>query len=211
MTTRLDDLELRARTLDPDADLRAELTRKAFDYAQNYLDSIASAPAYSDKFVSEDSLIRADFSEEGIGLERVLGILEKDVDTIGINTTSGRFVGYTPGGGLFHSAIGDFLAAVSNRYAGVAFASPGATRIEDQCLRWLADLVGYPTSFGGYLSAGGSLANFTAIVAARDTHDVEGEHISRSVVYLTEHAHHCVYKALHLSGLGKCPVRRICC
>ncbi len=209
MTTRLDYLELRARSLDPDADSRAELTRQAFDYAQNYLDSIASAPAYSDKFVSEDSLIRADFSEEGIGLERVLGMLEKDVDTVGINTTSGRFVGYIPGGGLFHSAIGDFLAAVGNRYAGVAFASPGATRIEDQCLRWIADLVGYPNSFGGYLSAGGSLANFTAIVAARDAHDVEGEHISRSVVYLTEHAHHCVDKALHLSGLGKCPVRRI--
>ncbi len=85
-----------------------------------------------------------------------------------------RFMGYIPGGGLYHSALGDMLAAVANRYAGVYFASPGAVRIENQCLKWMADLVGYPSTFGGYLSAGGSLANFTAVVTARDACGIKG-------------------------------------
>ena len=42
-------------------------------------------------------------------------------------------MGYIPGGGLFHSAIGDFLAAASNKYSGFASAAPGAVRLENAC------------------------------------------------------------------------------
>ena len=53
------------------------------------------------------------------------------VDRPGITTASPRFMGYIPGGGLFHSALGDFLAAASNKYSGFASAAPGAVRMEN--------------------------------------------------------------------------------
>ena len=51
-----------------------------------------------------------------------LSLIERHVDRPGINPASGGHLGYIPGGGLYPSALGDFLADVTNRYAGVFFA-----------------------------------------------------------------------------------------
>jgi glutamate/tyrosine decarboxylase-like PLP-dependent enzyme len=135
----------------------------------------------------------------------VLDYVAACVDAPGFATTSPRFMAYIPGGGLFHSAIGDFLAAVSNKYSGFASASPGAVRLENATTAWLARVIGYPEGAAGTLTSGGSLANLTAIVAARDAGDAEGG----GAVYATRFAHHCVDKALHVAGRGSSPRRRI--
>ena len=67
--------------------------------------------------------------------DAALDYLDRCVDRPGITTASPRFMGYVPGGGLFHSAIGDFLAAASNKYAGFAPAAPGAVRLENATVR----------------------------------------------------------------------------
>jgi glutamate/tyrosine decarboxylase-like PLP-dependent enzyme len=100
--------------------------------------------------------------------------------------------------------LGDYLAAVSNRYAGHYFASPGAVQVENMLLQWMASAVGYPETALGNLTSGGSTANLLAIVAARDNYGIEGAKIDRSVVYVTEHVHHSVDKALHIAGLSRC-------
>ncbi len=73
-------------------------------------------------------------------LDRVLGFFEERVLNTGLNPTSGGHVGYIPGGGIFSSAIADYLAAVTNRYAGEFYASPGAVWMED-------DLIDYGVHF----------------------------------------------------------------
>ena len=108
-----------------------------------------------------------------------------------------------------YSAFGDFLAAISNRYAGVFDASPGAVRMENMLIRWMADVAGYPSGAGGYLSSGGSLANLSAIVAAREDHGILADDARRIVVYVTEHTHHCVDKALRIVGLRHCQQRKV--
>ena len=127
------------------------------------------------------------------------------VDAPGITSASPRFMGYIPGGGLFHAAVGDFLAAVSNKYAGFASAAPGAVRLENAVVAWLAREIGYPDAAGGTLTSGGSVASLTAIVAARDAHDPHGG----GAIYLTRFAHHCIGKALHVAGRGGAPRRLI--
>ena len=58
------------------------------------------------------------------------------------NPASGGHLAYIPGGGIYHAALGDYLAAVSNKYAGIFFTGPGAVRMENMLIRWVADLVG---------------------------------------------------------------------
>src|SRR5207247_4675404 len=89
--------------------------------------------------------------------------------TRGIAPTSGRFFGFVPGGGLASAAVGDYLAALTNRYAGVYAASPGAVEVENRAIRWLIDMVGFPDGAWGTLQSGGSLATLTALVAARQS------------------------------------------
>ena len=114
-------------------------------------------------------------------------------------------MGYVPGGGIFYAALGDFLAAASNKYAGFASAAPGAVRMENATVAWMAKAIGYPAGAGGTLTSGGSLANLTAIVAAREARDEAGG----GAVYLSRTAHHCVDKALKIAGRARAPRRLI--
>lgn len=202
-------LEETARLLEPDATQRERLLNQVIAYASDYLEEIASAPAHIRRADNGRALYDSPIAEEGIDIGEALALLEENVNRVGINPTSGRFLGYIPGGGLFHAALGDYLAAITNRYAGVFFAGPGAVRMENMLLRWMADMVGYPDTAAGNLSSGGSIANLTAIVTARDACGIGGEAIGRSVVYVTEHVHHCVEKALRVAGLGDCVRRRV--
>ena len=103
--------------------------------------------------------------------------------------------------------MGDFLAAVSNKYAGVFFAGPGAVRMENLLVRWIADLVGYPAGAAGDIASGGSIATLAAVCAARDAHGIAGAEVARAVVYLTSQAHHCMEKSLRIAGLGEAVLR----
>jgi glutamate/tyrosine decarboxylase-like PLP-dependent enzyme len=191
--------------LEPAADERRTLGLQALDHALAYLDQVEAAPSnrpWSEVFAQT---LDPEFTEEGRGAVEVLNYVAQCVDRPGFATTSPRFMAYIPGGGLFHSGLGDLLAATANKYSGFASASPGAVRIENACVAWLASVVGYPGEAGGTLTSGGSIANLTAIVAARDARDADGG----GAVYTTRFAHYCVDKALHIAGRGGSPRRVI--
>ncbi len=151
----------------------------------------------------------APIAEHGRTLGDVIALLEREVVRPGGNPASAGHLAYIPGGGLYHSALGDFLAAVTNKYAGIFFTGPGAVRMENLLVRWVADLVGYPPGAGGTIASGGSIATLAAIVAAREAHGLKGADYAGAVVYLTAQAHHCIEKALRIAGLGEAPVRRV--
>lgn len=208
----LDDLKLQISglraamaALEPDGEKREELSSRALAHAAAYLDEVPDAPTNRPWAEVFSRRLDPEFAEEGRDAAEVFDYVAACVDRPGFATTSPRFMAYIPGGGLFHSALGDFLAAVSNKYSGFASASPGAVRLENATTQWLANVIGYPAEAAGTLTSGGSIANLTAIVAARDAKDPEGG----GAVYATRFAHHCVDKALHISGRGKSPRRMI--
>ncbi len=148
-------------------------------------------------------------SENPIPIDQALALLKKEVDEPGINSASGGHLGYIPGGGLYYSGLGDYLAAATNKYAGIFFSAPGAVRMENQLLRWMAGLIGFPENAAGNLTSGGSIASLIALATARDAQNITSRLIPDAVVYTTAHAHHCLDKALRIAGLGECPVRYI--
>jgi aromatic-L-amino-acid decarboxylase len=81
--------------------------------------------------------------------------------------------------------------------------------IENQVLRWLADVVGYPAGAGGNFLSGGSMANLSAIVVAREAAGLRARDVERAVVYRTEQAHHCVTKGLRVAGMSECVQRTV--
>ncbi len=198
-------LREQTRPLEPDSYQRRELGGQVLDHALNFLDQVEDAPSLRPASEAFAQQLETEFTEEGRAPDAVLDYLGTCIEKPGIATTSPRFMGYIPGGGLFHSALGDMLAAASNKYSGFAPAAPGAVRIENACTQWLASVIGYPETAAGTLTSGGSMANLTAMVAARDARDANGG----GAVYLTRFAHHCVDKALHIAGRGRSPRRAI--
>ena len=200
-------LEREARPLDPGPSERKRLRKAAVASAERFLRTLDEA--YVETPDKGLGLLDAPIAEEGIDLDDVLELLEREVFRPGGSPASGGHLAYIPGGGLYHSALADFLAAVSNKYAGIFFTGPGPVRMENMLIRWAADLVGYPAAAGGNIASGGSIANLTAIATARDAHGLKGADYARSVVYLTSQAHHSIEKALRIAGLGEVHLRFI--
>jgi glutamate/tyrosine decarboxylase-like PLP-dependent enzyme len=198
------ELEVRARELEPDADRRGQLLSEVSAYAEEFLASLPDLPAYRETKDRGMGILETPIGEEPHTLEALLDHLRRDVDRPGLNPASGGHLGYIPGGGLYASSLGDYLAAVTNRYAGVFFASPGAVRMENLLLEWMSGLVGYPReTAGGNLTSGGSIANLMGVTTARDAHSIRARDVERAVIYATEQAHHSVAKAIRLAGLSE--------
>lgn len=202
---KIAEVESVSRTLEPSAEERKFIRDRVTDYLDSFIDSLPAGKAYeaSDK---GNPFADMNFSEEGIPFDETLNIVREHVDEVGINPASGNHLGYIPGGGIFYSSIGDYWADITNRYAGIFFANPGAVRMENQLIRWMTDLVGYPRTAAGNIASGGSIANLTAIVVARDATKIMSADIPQIVIYATHQVHHCVGKALKVAGLAEAKV-----
>lgn len=203
MGDRLEELEALARQLEPDRSTRDHWHQAVTTYGQSFTDQLDELPAFAPLGDKGKGLLEAPPAEEPDNVENVLQLIRDNVDTPGLNPASGGHLGYIPGGGLYPSALGDYLAAVTNRYAGIFFSSPGAVRMENMLIRWLCEQVGYPSTAGGNLASGGSIANLMAVTAARDAKGLRARDVENAVVYLTQQVHHCVDKAMRIAGLGE--------
>lgn len=206
---RIRQLERASRPLDPGVTRRKKLRTAVVASSERFLRKIQTLKAYIETEDKGIALLDSPISENGIPLEDAMKMFEHSVVRPGGNPASGAHLAYIPGGGLYHAALGDYLAAVSNKYAGIFFTGPGPVRMENMLVRWAADLVGYPASAGGHIASGGSIANLSAIATARDAHGLKGADFSSAVVYLTTQAHHCIEKALRIAGLGEVQVRYV--
>ncbi|NJK82610.1 MAG: amino acid decarboxylase [Saprospiraceae bacterium] len=203
-------LESNARELEATIGQRAEWMEALLRYTEQYLRSLPEQKAFYWGTQEGRAISETPIGKTPMSMEAILDLYKRNVSEVNINPPSGRHFGYIPGGGIFHSAMADYLAAVTNPYAGMYFAGPGAVRLENQVIRWLCELVGYTSaqSFGN-LTSGGSIANLTAITAARDWMNVTSKEVERSVIYYTRQVHHCVVKALRTAGLREAITREV--
>ena len=196
---KVTDLELSAEAM-------LRMGRSAVEAAVNHIINLPEAPRSN----LENSLkiirsLREPSPEKGMNFESLLDFFMNEVIPVSINTPHPAYLGYIPGGGLYPSAVADFLGAATNRFTGAWFAAPAAVRLETNVLEWFAEWMGYPQSARGILTSGGSLANLSAVVTAR--RHLLGEDISRGVVYASDQTHHCVMKVALLAGIPEQNIR----
>jgi glutamate/tyrosine decarboxylase-like PLP-dependent enzyme len=204
---RLRRLERAARPLEPGSGRRRRLRDAVIASSERFLRRIDGLKGFEEG--QGIGLLDHPIGERGMPLDTAIELLEREVVRPGGGTATARHLAYIPGGGIYHSALGDYFAAITNKYSGVFFAGPGAVRMENQLVRWVADLIGYPAGAAGHIASGGSLATLTAIVSAREAHGLRAGDFGSAVVYLTSQAHHCIGKALHIAGMGETPVRQV--
>lgn len=209
LVEKLERLKAQATALESPPESRTEILDTVGQYAVQFLDKLPGLPVYGPPGPRDAAMQAFAIDEKPGSLEHALDVLGEHVDGIGHNLGSSRFFGYIPSGGLYESALADFLAAVSNRYAGVGAAAPGATRMEHTLLQWLADVVGYPETAEGDLTSGGSMATLSAVIAAREAANLKSADFVKAVVYATTHTHHTFRKALRVAGLKECVVHSV--
>jgi glutamate/tyrosine decarboxylase-like PLP-dependent enzyme len=196
--------------IDPDEFRR--LGRQVVDRIADFLDSLADRPVAPEATpdVVRDALGRGGLPEHGSapGL-----LLERAADLLFAQSLFNghpRFWGYITSSAAPIGALGDLLAAAVNPNVGGWALAPAASELEAQTVRWIAELVGYPTDCGGLLVSGGNMANFVGLWAARRarlpwdgrTAGLMGGDGRRLRVYATAQTHTWLEKWADLSGLG---------
>jgi glutamate/tyrosine decarboxylase-like PLP-dependent enzyme len=125
-----------------------------------------------------------------------------------------RFWGYITSSAAPIGALGELLAAAVNPNVGAWPLSPMASEIEAQTVRWIAEMIGYPTDCGGLLASGGNMANLVCFLAARQAKagwDVRKEGLAGAGlrIYCSKETHTWIQKASDISGLGTGAIRWI--
>ena len=144
------------------------------------------------------------------------------LDEFGSPATMGiagpRFFGFVIGGALPAALGANWLASAWDQNAGLFLATPIAALLEEVSLRWLLDALSLPAGCGGAFVTGATVANFTALAAARHTvlqragWDVEARGLFGAPpiqVVVGEEAHPSLFKSLGMLGLGRERVVRV--
>ncbi|MBL8216684.1 MAG: aspartate aminotransferase family protein [Bryobacterales bacterium] len=150
-----------------------------------------------------------------------LAVIER-LHRVGSPATTGmpgpRFFGFVIGGSLPAALAANWLATAWDQCPGLFIASPVATALEEVALGWLLDVLRLPAGSGAAFVTGATVANFTALAAARHTvlakagWDVEADGLFGAPpirVVISEEAHPSVIKSLGLLGLGRSRVQRV--
>lgn len=145
-----------------------------------------------------ERLLRTPPPERGTPVNELLDILTRDVFPYGFQTDHPRFYSFVPSPSNFVSVIGDLLTSGQNLFAGHWMAAAGAAQIELIVIDWLKELVGFPADGAGILVSGGSMANLSAVAAAREVR--LGGPNERAVVYCSDQTHSSVAKGLRVIG-----------
>lgn len=206
LISKIKQQEVIANQLDVDLFNRKELLSKVADYTNDFIEKLPTATSFKER---ADVTPRLKIDNNTKNMDEILQLFEEEVNEYGIKAASGGHVGYIPGGGIYTAALGDYLAAISNEYSGMFYASPGAVTIENEVINWLKEVFDFPKTAVGNLASGGSMSNLIALTAARDKYGVKNERITKSVIYLSEQAHHCIKKSLRIIGLEDVIIRNL--
>jgi glutamate/tyrosine decarboxylase-like PLP-dependent enzyme len=119
-----------------------------------------------------DGLAGRTITEEGIGEEAALRLFDEVLSDACVSVDHPRFLSFIPGAPTASATLFDLAVSACSIYGGSWLEGAGAVYAENQALRWLADLAGFPDAAGGVFVQGGTLGNLSALVAAR--------HVSRA-------------------------------
>ncbi len=155
------------------------------------------------------TLLRASLPAEPTPAKAVLEDAARILDET-IAQPRPRYFAFVGSSGLEIGVIGDALAACFD--PNLAVYAGAASEIEEQAVRWVGELIGYPAAAGAFTS-GGTISNLTALAAARERAlpGVRSDGLGgrRALVYCSDEAHYSIERAVELLGMGTNGVRVI--
>ncbi len=140
-------------------------------------------------------------------LDEILAQLNRDVFPNTLHINHPRFFAFVPGPSNFVSVMADALAAGFNVFNGSWLGGSAAAALELAVIDWFRDWCGFPETAGGLFVSGGSMANLTALVAAR--HAKLDDRPQDAVIYYSDQTHSSIDRALRVIGFLPGNIRRV--
>ena len=138
----------------------------------------------------------------------------RDVLPFSIGNAHPGFMGWVHGGGTPIGMLAEMLAAGMNANLGGRDQMP--IEVEQQVLRWMCELFGFPPESSGLFVTGTSMANLISVLVARYAAlgvDVRNHGVAASekklVAYASAGAHGSLAQAMDIAGLGSAALRLV--
>ena len=150
--------------------------------------------------------------------KEVLAVLDQIGSPATVTTSSGRYFGFVIGGALPAALAANWLAGAWDQNAAFSVMSPIAAKLEEIVIAWVVDLLNLPSTCAGGFVTGTTMANFSALAAARTAllrragWDVEEQGLFSAPpiqVVVGDEVHVSLLKALAMAGLGRSRVVRV--
>lgn len=196
-----------------------ELLKQAAGYAIEYLQDIQErAVGPSDEASAAVEQFDEPLPDHPCDDARVLKMLHEVGSPATMGMAGPRFFGFVIGGALPATVAANWLATAWDQNTAIFHITPAASMLEQVALGWLVDLLGLPATTAGAFVTGATVANFTALAAARHRvlknagWDVEADGLIGAppiTVITGEEAHPTLYKSLGMLGLGRNRVVRV--
>ena len=192
---------------------RDALLKDASRRGRRYLEGVASRPvAPTAEAIASLDKFRQSLPDESIDAAEVLELL----DTVGSPATLAqagpRYFGFVNGGTLPAALAAGWLANTWDQNNALGIMSPVAAAIDEIAIDWVVEALGLPPKSGGGFVTGATMANTTALAAARDHvltasgWDAHGDGLVGAPpiqVFTGNEAHTAVSKAHGIVGLGR--------
>ena len=195
------------------------LLMTAAERAIRYRESLDERPVVPTSAAIEGlAALGGPLPEEPADPAEVLALLDDAGSPATVASAGGRYFGFVIGSSLPVTVAAGWLATAWDQNAALAVMSPVAARLEEIALDWLRDLLGLPSGCGGAFVTGATVANFTALAAARHAvlrqagWDVEEDGLFGAppiTVIVGDEVHVSLLKALSLLGLGRRRIVRV--
>jgi glutamate/tyrosine decarboxylase-like PLP-dependent enzyme len=185
--------------------------------ARRYLENLDADPVRMPGADAAASAFDRPLPDDGIGALRAMAELEERGFGGAIRSSGPRMFHFVTGGGTPAALGADWLTSVLDQNSFSWIASPLGARLERLTLAWLKELFELPAAWGGVLTTGATMANFTGLACARqwwgDRHGVDFAAdgfagLPAVPILAGGHIHASAEKALAMLGLGRAKVRR---
>lgn len=190
------------------AQLEAEIKHFVHDFCLDKHDIHTQQVIWEAPEGQMDKVKAWDIPKDGRNAKEVVEKMMLDVYQYRGDSNHPRFFGFVPGPASSISWLGDIMTSAYNIHAGGSKLAPMVNCIEQKLLRWLCDQVGFGAQAGGVFVSGGSMANITALTAARDN-KLDDETLHLGVAYISDQTHSSVAKGLRIIGIPNKRIRKI--
>lgn len=155
------------------------------------------------------SLVGNTITESGLGGSQALQLFREKLAPACISTDHPRYLAFIPSAPTELANLFDLVVGASALYGGSWLEGAGAVFAENQTLRWLSNLAGFPESAGGVFVQGGTIGNLSALVAARHYARTGHPEVKRWAVACSSEAHSSIQSATQVMDVDfiKVPVQ----
>lgn len=175
-------------------------------------DSIVNPPAINPEGLRR--LLDEPLPHKAQGFDRAFADFERKIAANSVRVGHARFLAWVRTSPVAAAIYGEALAAALNQSVAVWEGGPAATEVERRVVEWLREMSGFPAGAAGLLTSGGSMANFTGLLAARTAADpgVREDGLAGKppfTIYITSETHISVCKGAEMAGIGRRYVRMV--